>query len=929
MMKTLINFCWSLILGSVMQHLHAQSLPYQEITLSYRADTAGVEARQIITTRNRDFLVAGSYGRQGFIAKLNSCGSGLWLRQYLSGSHSTFEGIAELPSGNIAVVGQCTHCAPGDTTNKAYLGIFDAQGNLLRDTTFGRLNYGAKATAIIITREGKIALAGNFVWAGFLSPTDVFLTVLDENLHLDWWREYNEMYYDMANALAQKPDGGYVLTGYSALHILAPAQGQLFCVNTQGQLQWKHTSVHQPSVFNSVQATANGQVVALGWHQVDDSNRKKEVLLVSHAAANGALLQERWYGSTGYDDEGRSLHATDGGFLAGATYGAPAQTYWNRRDWILWLDANLSIVEQETFDSYLYAHNMINAVPLSQDRVDFAYLSKVHFFEDVQFRLYKRQRQGHHLLLTQAPQHYQLIPRHLPANRGTVTYTGMLLTPGAYEQVRLEVWRHNTLWHTAITNNPHQFALSVQIPAELAGYYFQLWGISGNTAYLEAEACDVVAGDTYVILGQSNAKAFPPILTPDSSSTYMDAFIRSFGKISNNHAAMRWRRDFSDDNPYVFDDYIGQWGRVLGRQLAREQGVPVAIINGGIGGISIDQMLPSATNRHDTARAYGRFYQRMAQAGLLQQVRALLFFQGETNALPSYNETVQSYQNKYLQLWQYWQLDYQPQRSYLFQIRPGCWQGNFHVIQEAQRRLPQLVPNLSVMSATGMNHDGCHYFFSNGYERAGLDIHRLVAKDLYGAPETPNIYPPQVDTIWFSDCNMTQVSLRLRHSADTYSWTPGWESDFRLEGAPQVQVLNGQITGHTVVLNLSQAPGIGFTGLSYLSHPLGAEAPVKNANGIGMLAFHNMPVGMCPVSTHEISKAQNHAQVSPNPTNGIFELQLPQPAQIALHNILGRQLMQGKYSAGNHTLQVEGPAGTYLLTIRTAQNEQTIRIIKS
>lgn len=924
-MKTSIFY---LILVCVIQGLYAQPAPYQEITLSYPNDVAGVEALQIIATRNKDFLVVGSIGNQGLIVKLNSCGDSLWLQQHLRGSRTSFEGIAELPSGNLAVVGECANCAPGDTTNKAYLGIFDAQGNLLRDTTFGRLNYGAKATAVVITQEGKIALTGNFVWAGFLGPTNVFLTVLDENLRLDWWQEYNELYYDTANALTQKSDGSYVLAGYSTLHFLAPPQGQLFCVNAQGQLLWKHTSTHQPSVFNSVQIAASGQVAALGWHQVDTSARKKEVFLAIHSAANGALLQENWYGSAGYNDEGRSLHTTDDGFLIGATYGEPSQTYWSQRDWILQLNASLDVVRQETFDSYLYAHGMINVVPLSPDGTDFAYLSKVRFFSDVKFRLYKRQRQGRRLMLAQAPQHYQLMPRHLPANRGTVAYAGTLLTPGAYEQVRLEVRRHNVLWHTSIANNPSQFALSVQIPAELAGYHFQLWGISGDTAYLEAEACDVVAGDAYVILGQSNAGAFPPIMAPDSSRAYMDIFVRSFGKVANNATTMRWRRDFFDENLYALDGYIGQWGRVLGRQLAREQGVPVAIINGGIGGISINQMLPAGTNRYDTAHAYGRFYQRMAQAGLLQRVRAVLFFQGETNALPSYNETVQSYQNKYLQLRNYWQLDYQPEREYVFQIRPGCWQGNFHIIQEAQRRLPQLIPGLSLMSATGMNHGGCHYFFREGYERAGLDIYRLLAKDLYGAPEMHDIYPPEVDTIWFSDCNMTQLSLRLRRPADTYSWTPGWEADFRLEGAPQVQVVSGQVTGNIATLSLSQPPGMGFTGLSYLSHPLGAEAPVKNANGIGMLAFYNMPVGMCPVHALDISDVQNHVEVSPNPTHGTFVLRLSQSAQISLHNMLGRQLMQANHGAGEHTLQIEGPAGIYLLNIRTAQREQTIRIIK-
>lgn len=915
-----------ILLASVSGSLSAQSPPAQEIRRIF-ADTIGwsITPRQMIASRNGGFLVAGSIAHFGFIAKINDCGDPVWLKTHLLGEATALQGIAELPSGNLMAVGNCDNCAPGDTTRKALAGLFDPGGDLLRDTTLGRFNFNATAYAVISTPEGKAALTGAFVWASFLSPTRAFLTVLDESLQPDFWGEYNELYYDEPRALAQTADGGYVLAGYSSASLSAPGQAQLFRTGAQGQLLWKHTSTQLHSYFNSVQIASDGRLAAFGAHRMVGLDN--QVYLAVHDHAGGSLLQERHYGSTA-DDEGRSLRAVEGGFLAGAAYGEPSQEGWNVRDWIFRLDENYEIADEDFFDSYLLAHSIVNVVPLSPDGRDYAYLSRRTFFESRSVLFYKRSRRGRHLALSQAPQHYQLVPRNLNSNLGVVTYQGILQTPGAYEQARLDVFRNNALIQTNFSPVLPQFSFQVQIPAERANYTFRLSGIKNGMAYPEAEACDVVAGDAYIIQGQSNAVAGPPFFAPDTSVLqYADPFVRNFGLVASNDSMYRWRREAEDANSFA-DNPSGQWGRVLGAHIAQQQGIPVAILNGGIGGIAIDQMMPNPAAPHSTAHSYGQFYRRMEQAGLRDNVRAVLFFQGETNALNGYNETVQSYQNKYLQLRNHWQSDYDYEREYIFQIRPGCWNGNFPVIQEAQRRLPLLVPDLSIMSATGMNHDGCHYHFENGYERAGKDIYRLIAKDLYQANEMPDIFPPEADSAWFSACDLTQITLLLRREPDTYLWTAGWEEDFRLEGSPGTSVLSGQVSGNTVALNLSAAPGAGFSGLSYVSHAGGAEAPVKNANGIGMLAFYNMPVSMCPVTVREEDDWAQPAAAFPNPTDGQFTLRLPEAAEVTLYDVSGNAVPYGQYAAGEHRLRLDGPPGVYLLAVKRKEGIQTLRLVR-
>ncbi|MBX2926928.1 MAG: T9SS type A sorting domain-containing protein [Saprospiraceae bacterium] len=930
-MKKLITIVLALT-ASMYSLLYGQSLPAQEIRRIF-PDTieGGIVPRQIIAAQNGGFLVAGAIAHGGFIAKLNDCGDLVWFRTQLRGTATAFNGIAELPSGEMAVVGSCIHCTPGDTSSKAFVMKFDAVGTLLQDTTLGLFNLRAAAHAVIRTSTGGIALTGSFAWAGAFHPTRAFLTVLDENLQPDFWAEYHEQFYDEPRALTQTPDGGYVLAGYSFSSIPAPWQAQLFRTDAQGQLIWKRLSPKLHSYFRSVQIGADGAVVALGQYLVDTvSNR--DVYLAVHDATGGNMLLDRHYGSIPANDEGVSLHAIESGFLVGAVWGQPRQQYWGTSDWIFRLDENYNLVEEEFFDSYLANHAVVNVALLSPDGRDYAHLSRRTFVglaRDIVF--YKKMRQGRHTVLAQAPQHYQLLPRNTATNLGAAAYQGSLQTPGAYDMMRLDVFRNDVLVQTNFAPEPEQFSFQVNIPAELANYSFRLSGIKNDTAYLEADACDVVAGDAYIIQGQSNAAANIPLFADDSIPHayryHRNAFVRNFGLVNVADSLYRWRREADDDNLYA-DVRSGQWGLVMAEKIVLEQGIPVAIMNGGIGGIAIDQMMPNSAAPHSTAHSYGRFYQRMERAGLRDRVRAILFFQGETNALPGYNETVESYQNKYLQLRSYWQSDYSFEREYLFQIRPGCWTGNFHIIQEAQRRLAEELPQMQIMSSTGMNHDGCHYHYTNGYQRAGNDMYRLLAKDFYDAPTMPDIHPPTVDSAWFSACDLTQITLRLRHTADTYTWTPGWETDFRLEGAPATSVVSGQVAGHTVVLNLSAA-ATGFTGLSYVSHVGGADAPVKNANDIGMSAFYNMPLSICAVSSIEQTvRAPKEWVAYPNPTNGRFTLRLLWLAEVVLYDATGRRRAYGDYGTGEHELHIDGPAGTYILMLRHKEGVEQLRILR-
>lgn len=823
--------------------------PSDIVLNTHDSTDGGLVPRRLTATRDGGFLHAGSDGLYGYIGKSNSCGKMLWTKKYRFGDETDLNSVVELPSGEVAAVGSCRNCAPADTAQKALVLVTDANGNTLRDTTFGYSNFNAQANDLLITADGKLAVGIHADFSGFLTPSDVVLTVLNLQLQAELWKPLHHFYLDRCLALTQTPDGGYVLAGYAVPAFFAPRQAQLFRTDAAGNIIWKYTSPYPDSEFRDVVQADDGKIVAFGDRKVDDAV-KRDIHLGVFDPATGALLSEKTFGSPA-DDSGKSLEKTENGYLAGAIYGEPSQQGNSASSWVLRLDEQLNTVEEYFRDGYLFAHFLVNAVPLSSDGRSFAYHSRLIFFSSHRIQFFKRTVPGDRAVLNQAPQHYQLTPRNLGTNTGTVVFQGAVSVPGIYDKMQLEVLRNGEQYLTLYDDTPQHFEFKPEIPAELAEFTFRLSGIKDQGLHTEAEACELVAGDAYLIQGQSNAVAglpYDPTNTIDHAYRHHQTpYVRNFGLKHDGDTLMTWRKESGFDGDYA-DNLSGQWGLILGKQIAGHFGIPVAILNGAISGIPIDEMMPDPANHANPETSYGRFLRRLESSGLRGNLRAILMFQGESNAAGGFWDSADKYYQKFENLDNAWKQDFPSlERRYLFQIRPGLfWAGATLLtclqVAEAQRRVALNLPGWQIMTSTGMNHDSSHYFYQNGYERAGYDIFRLLAHDLYGAPAEADKHPPTPEALRSPYCDQAKIYLHLGPAGDTYHWTPGWESDFRLEGAPGVSVTGGQIKGNVLELSLSEHPDAGFTGLSYTSHPGGSEAPVKNANGIGMPIFYNLPV---------------------------------------------------------------------------------------
>ena len=76
---------------------------------------------------------------------------------------------------------------------------------------------------------------------------------------------------------------------------------------------------------------------------------------------------------------------------------------------------------------------------------------------------------------------------------------------------------------------------------------------------------------------------------------------------------------------------VGQWAIRMGRQIVDKYKVPVALFNGAHGGQPISFFQRNDANPNDLTTNYGRLRQRLTAAGVISQVRGVLWYQGESD----------------------------------------------------------------------------------------------------------------------------------------------------------------------------------------------------------------------------------------------------------------------------------------------------------
>lgn len=441
------------------------------------------------------------------------------------------------------------------------------------------------------------------------------------------------------------------------------------------------------------------------------------------------------------------------------------------------------------------------------------------------------------IVVNEFPIDNQLYPRVLASNLATVAISGT--ADSSFAEVVLSVYRDDVLWDTI--NQPIDstlsYTMSLQIPAELASYDFELIAneVNGNQAVL-ASAANVVAGDIFVINGQSNASSNQ---YEGSGAGDVSNFVRVFGWWQGEN----WQ---SDENWYIAipdcvdsPGCLGQWGLRFGSNIVNTEQVPVAVINGAVDGRSIDYFQRNDANLADISTNMGRLQTRLTSAKINEHIRSIMWYQGESDGV-DYTGHINGLTN----LYQIWEEIYPSiEQYYVFQIRSGCDSNQLSVISNAQREFAHQRSNVRVVSTTGLDgHNGCHYAYANGYQQIGDNITRIIRKDLYNQP-LQNADAADIVSAIVLNSNTIELAFTADNQLIADS---GFEELFKLHNDDDEQIIpieNGVVYSDSIVhLTTSELISSDTNlSISYLSPP-GDQNWITNQAGIGILSFLNFPV---------------------------------------------------------------------------------------
>gem|GEM_PF-1649599 len=453
------------------------------------------------------------------------------------------------------------------------------------------------------------------------------------------------------------------------------------------------------------------------------------------------------------------------------------------------------------------------------------------------------------ILYDNFPQDMQFYARDVATNQAVVTVSGRARGTATGEQIQLRVYRNGSLADNQTHNLSYQndeapFAFQTTITAELANYTFVLYTIAGGVQEIERTAVDIVAGDVYIIDGQSNAVSFRRS-GASSASAEESPFIRSFASGIDNISVgsnLNWYQGNADGS-YNTNGNIGQWGTKMARTLMEEYQIPIAIFNGAYAGSSITYHARNDSSPTDLTTNYGRLLYRLQQAGLADKVRAIIWYQGETDG--KNGMLLQRYKNHFYKLYQDWTTDFPGfEKLYITQVRKSCNGTNYHFarIQEAQRQLVGELPKTSLMTAKGIPlwTDDCHFSYIDGYEAIGERVVKALKNDLY-AENNAHVLPPNIALAEF--ITPDTIMITTKNPADILVWEAGAEDDFFLIGG-NASVTWGRVAGNRLYLAVDGATNFIY-GVTYFGRSgVGVTSPyVKNVEGIGMASFFDFPIG--------------------------------------------------------------------------------------
>ncbi|MDZ4745731.1 MAG: sialate O-acetylesterase [bacterium] len=364
------------------------------------------------------------------------------------------------------------------------------------------------------------------------------------------------------------------------------------------------------------------------------------------------------------------------------------------------------------------------------------------------------------------------------------------------------------------------------------------------------KADSIMNGVVLAISGQSNS------VFGDPAATRLHA-ARTFGaNFSQSAADTLW--SYSNGTLYGGGSTVGATGMYLQAHLY-SRNMPSAVINGGVGGTTIQQHLRDPLNHENRSTIHGSWAYRRRVANVNKYINWMYWYQGESN---TGNE---DYSGMFDSLYTAWHEEMPNLKRIMFiQVHPGCGgNGNNHaLLREKQRLFQKRYADVAVIAASGLpGHDGCHYT-GTGYSALGAILaHHLDSSGFDASGPLSNEWSsPDISSATFVNEAKTQIRLRFlgyANSTPSLRMTPDANiggvvrtshEAFFANSTPAMRPTSVELDGNEVklrfaqpVTSISYIPGYGYFDTPAVIY----EGPwLTNARGVGALTFLDFPVSV-------------------------------------------------------------------------------------
>jgi hypothetical protein len=456
-------------------------------------------------------------------------------------------------------------------------------------------------------------------------------------------------------------------------------------------------------------------------------------------------------------------------------------------------------------------------------------------------------------------------------NEATLHYRGVLAQKAT--EVFLRVFADDRPFAEVKTKPDAQgrYAFAATLKAGLVKYRVEFGTRDGGVETVIDRVGDLVCGDVFLLDGQSNTEALD-LKEERPKPRETNEWLRTYGGPMGRDDGVAWLRQnwtgkgrpnlwsravWAPKEP-EFRTFIGWWGMELGKRLIASEKVPVCIINGALGGTRIDQHQRNVADPADMSTIYGRWLWRLRQARLTHGVRAVIWHQGE-NDQPADNPLGRPgheiYAPLFLEMAAGWQRDLPNARRYfMFQIWPnscamGGDKGAGDRLREAQRTLPELFDNLSILSTLGIRPPGgCHYP-KEGYNEFARMLHPLIGRDLYGRDPSVPFTPPNLKRVSFANAEKDALTLEFDQGV---VWLDSLATQFYLDGEPD-RIASGSAKGNTLTLKL-KSPATEKK-ITYLQEKKWSQDTLLvGENGLAALTFCDATISLSNNASSQIPK---------------------------------------------------------------------------